>query len=50
MAIGIRPAFASAGAAATNSSQFVGTATPASVKALFESHSHCQEWMLIGTQ
>ena len=37
-------------AAATNSSQFFGTGTPASSKALFDSHSHCQEWMLTGTQ
>ena len=44
------PAFSSAGAAATNSSQFFGTGTPASSKALLDSHSHCQEWMLTGTQ
>ena len=49
-ASGILPAFSSAGAAATNSSQFVGTGTPASAKALLDSHIHCQEWMLTGTQ
>ena len=38
------------GAAATNSSQLVGTGTPASSNALFDSHIHCQEWMLTGTQ
>ena len=50
MASGILPAVSSAGAAATNSSQLVGTGTPASSNALFDSHSHCQEWMLTGTQ
>jgi hypothetical protein len=44
------PAFSSAGAAATNSSQLLGTGTPASWNALFDSHSHCCEWMLTGTQ
>ena len=50
IASGILPAASSAGAAATNSAQLVGTATPASSKALFDSQSHCQEWMLTGTQ
>ena len=50
MASGTLPAASSAGAAATNSSQLVGTGTPASSNALLESHSHCQEWMLTGTQ
>ena len=50
MASGILPAFSSAGPAATNSSQLVGTGTPASAKALLDSQSHCQEWMLTGTQ
>jgi hypothetical protein len=38
------------GAAATNSSQLVGTGTPASSKAPLDSHSHSGEWMLTGTQ
>jgi hypothetical protein len=42
------PAFSSAGAAATNSSQFFGTATPAFSKAALDSHSQCQEWILTG--
>src|SRR5215475_10464474 len=49
-ASGIFPAFSSAGAAATNSLQFFGMATPASWNALLEIHSHCGEWMLTGTQ
>ena len=49
-ASGTLPASRSFGAAATNSSQLVGTGTPASSNALFDSHSHCQEWMLTGTQ
>ena len=44
------PAFSSAGAAATYSFQFFGIGTPAFWKASFDSHSHCHEWMLTGTQ